>query len=182
MSTLRGASVAVDARRVRRVALGLALVALAVTAVSLVVAAVERNADVTRLRQSSVPVEMTVGGCRGLLGGSGTNPVGYSCWGSFVLHGRTYHEGIPGDSLFAPGAQIGMLVVPSDPSVISTPAALARERPSARVFVVPSLFLGLLVGALAASLIRRRGRQPVFRSLLDLDGGGTRLPRAAGGV
>ena len=181
LSTLRGAEVAVDARRAGLVAVVVVLATLAVTTVALFVAGAERNARITRLEHQGVTVPMTVGGCRGLLGGSGSNAAGYRCWGTLTVGGHRYSEGIPGSSLLAPGAVLRMVTVPGDPGLLSTPAALAHDRPSARVFVLPAVLSVALVLALVALLARRRRSQPALRSFLGLARGG-RLGDVVGGV
>jgi hypothetical protein len=181
---LRGASVEVDAPRCTRLLAVLAMVGLATSSALLFVAGVRRNAAVTLLRRAGVAVEVTVGGCRGLLGGSGSNPVGYSCWGSFELGGRRYREGIPGNTLLAPGSEIAMLSVPGEPSLLEAPGVVAVERPSARVFVFPGVLAGVLVAGCGTSMARRRRRrraQPAWRSSLRLARPGG-LGEAAGGV
>jgi hypothetical protein len=174
----------VDGRRTGRVLLYSALAAVAVTSLLLFVAGSQKNASITRLHQQAVPVEMTVGGCRGLLGGSGSNPVGYSCWGSFTLAGRTYRDGIPGDALLAPGSRLRMLTVPGDPSLVDTPAAVAAEHASDTVYVLPGVLLVVLLASVAVLALRRRGggAQPASRSPLGLGGRGARLGEAVGGV
>jgi hypothetical protein len=114
------------------------------------------------------------------LGGSGSNPVGYSCWGSFTLDGRTYRDGIPGTSLLAPGRHLRVLTVPGDPALVDTPQALANEHPTATVYLLPAVLLAVLAFIV---LVRRGGRrQPALRSPLDLGGRGARLEEAVGGV
>ncbi|MHB8329805.1 MAG: hypothetical protein ACYDD6_09315, partial [Acidimicrobiales bacterium] len=103
------------------------------------------------------PVQVTVTGCRGLIGGSGSNPVGYDCTGTYGVDGRRYSRHIPDDTLHAKGARVQGLTVPSDPGLLSTPAIVAGERASWRVFTLPTVLavaVALAVGALA--LARRR--------------------------
>lgn len=166
-----------------RVLVVLAVVGLAVSSALLFVAGAQRNAAISRLRSAGVPVQVTVGGCRGLLGGSGTNPVGYSCWGSFELGGHRYTEGIPGNVLLAPGAELAMLSVPGDPSLLEAPDVVATEHPSARVYVLPGVLLALLVVVSGLAIRTKRGgrAQPASRSSLRLVRP-ERLGEAAGGV
>ncbi len=168
-----------------RVLLVLAIVGLAVSSALLFVAGARHNAAISRLRDAGVPVQVTVGACRGLLGGSGTNTVGYACWGSFELDGHRYTEGIPGDVLLTPGAQIAMLSVPGHPSLLEAPSVVATEHPSAKVFVLPGTLLGMLVvvsGAMALRMTKKRRRnQPASRSSLRLVRP-DRLGEAVGGV
>src|SRR5208282_6851990 len=102
--SLRGANVEVDVRRVGRALLGACLLTLAAVTVVLFVAGARKNAQITRLRQQGVSVEVSVSGCRGLMGGSGSNLVGYDCRGSFTIDGHRYSETVPGNSFHRPGA------------------------------------------------------------------------------
>jgi hypothetical protein len=151
ITILRGAGVEVDGRRVGRVVVLVCLGTLAVLVVVLFLAGAERNAQITRLRQHGVPVKVTVSGCLGLMGGSGSNLVGYQCRGTFTTGGHRYSESIPGDTFYAPGATLRAVTVPGDPALLSTVRSLATERPSWRVFILPAsllIVLALLVGAL----------------------------------
>jgi hypothetical protein len=184
VARLRAGSAGPDGRAVGRVLLLVTLVAIGVTSALLFVAGAEKNASITRLRQESVPIEMTVGGCRGLLGGSGSNPVGYSCWGSFTLSGREYRDGIPGDALLAPGTKLRMVTVPGDPGLVDSPQAVAAERASATVYVLPAVLAAVVAASVVILALRRGGRsgQPALRSPLGLGGRGARLGEAVGGV
>jgi hypothetical protein len=146
----------VDARRVGGVIVGLVLVALAVLTVVLFVAAAHKNTQITRLRQDGVPVAIRVSGCLGLLGGSGSNPAGYTCRGSFTLDGRRHNEAIPGDTLHPPGTMLRGVSVPGDPALVTTASALAGEHTSWRVFILPAVLLVLLVVGVGAVVLRRR--------------------------
>jgi hypothetical protein len=157
LTTLRGARVEVDPRRAARVAVALCVVALAVVAVSLSVAGVDKNAEITGLRQQGTPVVVTVTRCFGLLGGSGSNGVGNSCLGTFVLDGKRYKGTIPGDALWAPGTTIRLVTIRSDPGLLATEHQVASEHASWRVFILPTvLFFGMT--ALVTVLIVRRRR------------------------
>jgi hypothetical protein len=155
VGTLRGAGVGVDVRRVGRVAVGVCLVALAVLVIVLFVAGWKKNAQITRLHQHGVPVTVTVTGCTGLLGGSGSNPVGYACRGTFTVGGRRYGGPIPGNVLYPPGATLRAVTVPSDPSLMTPVGQLAREHPSGNVFVLPTILVGVLALLVTTALVRR---------------------------
>ena len=157
LSTLRGAGAGLDTRLVGRVIGALLLVALAVAGVIFLVAGLHKNTQISQLRQHGVPVRFTVSGCMGLLGGSGSNPVGYACRGSYTLDGHRYNEPIPGNSLHPPGAVLRAVAVPGDPALVITAPMLAGEHTSGTVFILPAVLLvvlALLVGALE----RRRRR------------------------
>jgi hypothetical protein len=170
VTTLRGAGVAVDGRRIGRVVVALCLVALAVLVTLLYVAGAQKNSQITRLRQQGVAVTVTVTRCLGLMGGSGSNLAGYSCRGTFTVDGRRYNEVIPGNTFHAPGATLQAVTVPGDPALLSTPGTLENERASWRVFILPTSLLVILV-ILAGALVLRR-----------TTGGDYRLRDAAGGV
>jgi hypothetical protein len=159
LTTLRGASVEVDPRLAARVAVALCVVALAVVAVSLTVAGVDKNAEINGLRQQGTPVAVTVTRCFGLLGGSGSNGVGNRCLGTFALDGTRYHGTIPGDALWAPGTTIRLLTIKSDPGLLATSHQVASEHASWRVFVLP-MMLVVVAAALVIAIIVRRQRRP----------------------
>ena len=91
-----GAGVDVDPRRARQLVVAVCLVALAVVAVILLVAGLQKNAQADSLQQHGVPVTVTVTGCLGLLGGSGSNGAGYACKGTYTFDGRHYVRVHPG--------------------------------------------------------------------------------------
>jgi hypothetical protein len=154
LTTLRGAAVVVDFRHLGRVAVGLCLVALGVLAVALFVAGAHKNAQLTDLHQHGVPVEVTVTGCTGLLGGSGSNAAGYQCRGSFTLAGHRDNEALPGNTLYPPGTTLRALTVPGDPALVTTANQATAEHPSASVFILPTVLLVLLMLALGALALR----------------------------
>lgn len=154
--TLRGAGVDIDARRVVRVIVGLCLLGLAILTVALFLAGVHRNAQITQLRQHGVRVEVTVTGCIGLAGGSGSNLAGYACRGAFTIGGHRYTENIPGSTFYAPGATIRSVTVPGDPALLSPVRSVDNEHTSWRVFILPTILLVVLVLCVAALLVRRR--------------------------
>ena len=166
LTTLRGAGVQVDVRRAGRVIGALCLVALAVVAVVLLVAGNHKNAQITQLKTHGVGVTVTVSGCLGLLGGSGSNPAGYACKGTFTLDGHRYSEDIPGTALHDPGTKVQAIAVAGDPPLLDTLAAVAREHTSSGVFVVPAVLLVVLmvlVGGLGLRRRRLRGAPPPLR-------------------
>ena len=156
VSTLRGASVAVDGRRVGQIVMGLIMVALAVLGVVFIVVGINKNNQIDELKSQGVPVSFVVSKCLGLLGGSGSNGAGYSCQGTYTIDGRRFSEYLPGDSNYAPGARVQAITVRSDPSLLSTPAVLNSERASASVFILPAVLLGVCALLVAAVLLHRR--------------------------
>ncbi len=146
VGTLRGAGVNIDTRVAARVAAAVGLLAMAVVAIVLCAAGAQKNAQITSLQAHGVPVDAKVTGCVGLLGGSGSNPAGYDCRASYVYGGQRYTEDIPGnDQPFATGSTVKGIVASDDPALFSTPAALAGEHTSARVYVAPSILASVFV-------------------------------------
>jgi hypothetical protein len=159
LTTLRGASVGVDVRVVARVAVVVCLTALAVTAVVLFLAGLHKNDQINRLRNQGVHVVLTVSGCQGLMGGSGSNLVGYQCSGVFDLGGHRYTEPIPGNTFYSPGTAVQGVAVPGDPALLSTAAALTTEHTSGKVFILPGALLAVLALTIGTLYVwRRRGR------------------------
>jgi hypothetical protein len=157
LTRLRGAGVDVDPRRAGKVIIGVCLVALAVTAVVLIVAGVQKNNQDNSLHTEGVPVAVTVQGCLGLLGGSGSNPAGYACRGTYTFHGHRYDQNIPGNRDLVAGTTIRGVIVPGDPYLLSTPGLVAVEHASWHVFIAPVILLGVLVLAVVVlPLVRKR--------------------------
>ena len=156
LTTLRGATVAVDARVVGRVVLGICVVSLAVLAAVFFVVGAHKNAQINGLKQNGVPVTDTVSGCSGLLGGSGSNTVGYRCRGTFTIDGHSYSEDIPGNVFRAPGSKIQVIADPEVPGLMTTPSVLAGEHASSGVFILPAVLLAFLVVLVGALALRRR--------------------------
>jgi hypothetical protein len=160
VGALRGAGVAgVNVRRVGRIVVGIAVVGLAVLVVVLFVAGARKNDQIAELRSHGVPVEMTVSGCIGLLGGSGSNPVGYSCHGTFTIGGHRYDDRIPGNTLYGPGDTLAGITVASDPALFTTPATLRTQHVSNGVYVVPAVLAVILVLAVAGLIVLGRRRR-----------------------
>lgn len=158
LTNLRAGGVDADPRRVGRIALGLLIVVLAVLVVVFLVAGLQKNARINQLRQHGVATTITVSGCTGLLGGSGSNAAGYACQGTFTVDGHRYSEAIPGDSFHRAGTTVRGVVVPSDPGLMSTAAVLATEHPSWRVFILPGILLVVLALLVSAVAVRRRAK------------------------
>jgi hypothetical protein len=156
LSTLRGARVEVDVRRAGRVVVAICLVGLAVVVVVLFVAGANKNAQIAQLRNHGVAVNVTVTGCLGLLGGSGSNAAGYACQGTFTLDGHRYRESVPGNVLRPPGTKVRAVAVPGDPPLLDTRHAVATEHMSLSVFVVPTILLVVLLLVVGALVLRRR--------------------------
>ena len=160
LSHLRGAGVQVDARRVARVVLAIVVVTLLVLSVVFFAGALRKNNQISALRARGVTVTAQITGCRGLLGGSGSNQAGYSCKGTYKFHAqdpKSYTVTIPGNELRRQGSTVAVVTLRDDPQLVETADRLATEHASFGAFV-PSivLFLGVLaLGGLAARSWRR---------------------------
>jgi uncharacterized membrane protein AbrB (regulator of aidB expression) len=175
LTTLRGAPVNVDVRRAARVIAVVVVVALAVTVASLFVADANTNAEITSLQRHGVPVEVTVTGCRALLGGSGSNAAGYSCTGTFELNGHRNRTTLPDDTLYGIGTKVKVIAAANDPGLIATAQQVRSERASWHLFIVPTVLLVVLIALLIAIVLRRR--RPTAKTSSDdsvLPGGATR--------
>jgi hypothetical protein len=159
LSTLRGAGVNYDARKVGRVVVGLCLATLAVLVVIFTVAGVHKNSQINRLHHDGVPVTVTVTNCLGLMGGSGSNAAGYSCTGSFTIHGTRYTENLPGTAFHHVGSTVAATAVPNDPALVSPNTILRSEHTSLSVFVLPLILLVVLALLVALIVFLRRRRQ-----------------------
>jgi hypothetical protein len=154
----RGGTVSVDPRRARQVVVGIGLAALTVTGVILLIAGIQNNSQINRLRDHGVPVSVTVDRCLGLIGGTGQNPAGFSCSGTYTLGGTQYQQAIPGTAFHAPGSTFTGIAVPDDPKLLTTPDQLARQHASWTAFIIPGLLLLFVVAVLAVAVLRRPER------------------------
>ena len=158
LMSLRGAGVDVDFRRAGRVAVAVLLLAMAAAAAVLLVAGAQKNAQITRLHDHGVGVEVTVTRCIGLMGGSGSNLAGYQCRGTFTINGHRYDEALPGATSPLSGATFRAVADPSDPALLSTRGAVAAEHASWRVFALPVVMLAVMALTVVAWALKRRSR------------------------
>ncbi len=159
LSTLRGAGVNYDARKVGQVAVGVCLLTLAVLVVVFTVAGIHRNSQINQLRHDGVPVTVTVTHCLGLMGGSGSNAAGYSCTGSFTIHGTQHTETLPGSGFRSVGSTVAATVVPNDPALVSPNGILKSEHATLNVFLLPLILLFVLALLVALIVLVRRRRR-----------------------
>ena len=124
---------------------------------------------------TAMPVSVTVSGCQGLLGGSGSNPAGYACKGSYTFNGHQYVRAIPGVTLLHSGSVIQGVIVPTDPGLLSTPSAVAGQQASWRVFIAPAILLAVVAVALGVLLARRRRQVPGNAGPVDRPEGQDRM-------
>ena len=157
VAVLRGAGVAIDARRAARGLAVFGLLGLAATAAFLFASAFHSNAQLTLLHDEGVPVTATVVTCERHLGGSGSNPVGSTCRGTYRIGGTSYTETLPGDASHAPGSPVQIVVVPGDPALVGSVPGAAAARASAAAYVLPSVLAVLFVAlSVAFALAVRR--------------------------
>jgi len=111
------------------------------------VTAANDNARIERMKTHGIPVTVTVTGCTGNVGGSGSNSAGYTCRGRYVVRGVTYRELIGSLSTFAAsGTTVHAVADPSKPSTVIVFSALEKTVASSGAYLRP----GLLTGAWAA--------------------------------
>jgi hypothetical protein len=164
VAALRGAGVGgVDTRRLGRIVVGIILVTLVVLVVVFTIVGVHKNQQDDRLHNDGVPVTFTVASCTGLVGGSGSNPVGYVCHGSYTLNGHTNNEQLPGTDFHRPGSTVPAIAVPGDPALVSPAAMVATEHSSSGVYVVPLVLFVILVLLVALVLLRGRKQRDESR-------------------
>jgi hypothetical protein len=162
VGTLRGATVSFNPRRLGQGVLGLVMATLAITAIVLTVAGLHSNDQINRLHTQGQPVTVTVSGCLGLLGGSGSNAAGYSCRGSYQLNGHVYQEKLPGSTFYKPGTALPSIAVPGDPALVSPVGIVNAQQASSSVFVVP-IVLGVILLVMIAVLLVK-GHRPKRRA------------------
>jgi hypothetical protein len=141
------------------VVIGICLVTLAVLVIVFTVAGIHNNSQINKLRHDGIPVTVTVTKCLGLMGGSGSNAAGYSCTGSFTLHGERYVETLPGTEHHVVGAEVAATVVPSDPALVSPNSVLRSEHSSLSVFILPLVLLVVLALLIALIVVVRQRRR-----------------------
>lgn len=153
--SLRGAEAQRIAGRFWSIAGALVLAAFAAIVVVSFISAQNDNARIVRLKDHGIPVVVTVTSCVGNIGGSGSNAAGYTCRGSYRVHGVRYEEVIASKStLSAPGTKLDGVADPSRPSTVELASAVAKSSSSDSAYVVPSL-LALLCVTLGATFLAR---------------------------
>jgi hypothetical protein len=156
VGTLRGATVQFDSKRLVPIILGVVVATLGVLVVVLAVAGIHSNDQIDRLHSLGQRVTVTVKGCEGLLGGSGSNAAGYSCRGSYTLGGQSQVEPLPGSTFYRPGTKIPALAVPGDPALVSPLAVVNTQHSSASVFILPAVLGAVLVAMIGLIVWRVR--------------------------
>jgi hypothetical protein len=155
---IRGGGGIVDTRRLFRVIVGSAIVALAVLVVVLTIEAVHKNSRIDSLQHRGVPVDVTVTSCFGILSGTGITVTSFQCSGSFDLAGRSYNAVIVGSNVnHAVGDVVKAVADPKHPTSISTPSSLVNAHSSWRAFIGPAvLFVPLVLLIAGAAWWSRR--------------------------
>ena len=142
-------------RRFWSIAGAVFLTVFAVAIIVSFISAMNDNARVDRMKNHGVSVVVTVTSCVGNLGGSGSNAAGYTCRGSYRVHGVRYQEVIASKStLSATGTRLAGVADPSRLSTVELASAVAASAASDSVYVVPSL-LALLCVILSVTLVSR---------------------------
>jgi hypothetical protein len=157
VASLRGAQAQRIGGRFWFVVCVLVFIILAVFIVVSFVSAVNDNARMERLRTQGLSVVVTVTSCTGHIGGSGSNAAGYTCYGTYRVHGVRYEEIIGSKTTLSPaGATVRGVADPSHPSTIELASAVDASSSSNTVYVVPIILALLFVGLLLLCVRLRR--------------------------
>jgi hypothetical protein len=98
------------------------------------------NQRITRLQTSGVTLTARVTSCEGQIGGSGSNAAGYTCTVHYELRGKGFTEKLGESNVgFAPGTTIAVVLLPSQPSSVTSTVALSNERASDDHYLIPFL-------------------------------------------
>ncbi|HEY0871675.1 MAG TPA: hypothetical protein VGD55_14850 [Acidothermaceae bacterium] len=143
---IRGGGGVIDTRRLFRVFVGSAVVALVALVVALTIEAAHKNSRIDSLQHHGVPVDVTVTKCLGILSGTGITVTTFQCNGSFNLDGRSYNAVIAGSNLnHSPGDVVKAVADPKHPTSISTATSLVNTHSSWRAYTAPAILLVLLL-------------------------------------
>lgn len=143
---IRGGGGVIDTRRLFRVVVGSAVVALVALVVVLTIEAVHKNSRIDSLHHRGVPVDVTVTSCLGILSGTGITVTSFQCNGSFNLDGRSYNAAITGSNVnHTAGDVVQAVADPKHPTSVSTATALVNAHSSWRAFIAPAVLFVVLV-------------------------------------
>jgi hypothetical protein len=152
-SYIRGGGGIVDARRLFRVVVGSAIVALAALVVVLTIEAAHKNSRIDGLQRRGVPVDVTVTSCLGILSGTGITVTTFQCGGSFDLAGRSYNAVIAGSTInHQAGDVVKAIADPKHPTSVSLASSLVNAHSSWRAFIGPAVLFLLLILLIAGAL------------------------------
>jgi hypothetical protein len=110
----------------------------------------------SNLQKHGVSVSVTVTTCTGELGGSGSNLADYRCVGRFILNGQRFHDTIPGHVFRATGSKAEFVTAENNPGLLATPLQVRTEHASWSVFILPFVFLVVLIAFVAVAARRTR--------------------------
>lgn len=151
-----GGGIAVDGRRLGRVAGVLGSAAVIVLVALLARAGVYQELRAGRLRADGVGVRVTVTGCVGLASGTGITTTGYTCRGAFLLGGHRYEEVVHGSTArHDVGDAVTAVAVPGDPATLTAETSVHAQDPPWRPFVAPGALLFAWASAVAVWLVAR---------------------------
>jgi hypothetical protein len=159
-ASLRGPAAVSVGRGFFLMAGALLLVVCAVLLVVGVGSVANGNARINRLRSQGIPVVVTVSGCFGNIGGSGSNGAGFTCHGEYSVDGVKYQEVVESLSIFVTtGTSVRGVVDPSHHSLVELASAVKTAKASSTAYFVLGV-LGVVLVALALALGRasRRSR------------------------
>jgi hypothetical protein len=160
---VRGAgSVVLPTRRVLAVAL--ALIAAALTVVTLVVTTVDlQHLEHRRaLARNGFTVDVTITGCLADASGTGITEAGFICRGRYQVGGNAYDQVIHGSSQqFPTGATIRAVTSSARPTELYSVASIRGDLSYRSALVVPTILLGLLIITLTCEFaVLRRPSKP----------------------
>jgi hypothetical protein len=146
VTALRGPAAVSVGRTFWLTAGAVGLLVFAVAIVVSVLSASNDNARIERMKTHGIPVSVTVTGCAGNLGGSGSNGAGYTCRGTYAIGRTTYHELIGSMATFAAaGTVVRGVVDPSHEGTVVLASAVASSRASSGAYLRPALLADVLV-------------------------------------
>jgi hypothetical protein len=152
-SYIRGGGGVVDTRRLFRVVVGSAIVALAVLVVVLTIEAAHKNSRIDSLQHRGVPIDVTVTSCFGILSGTGITVTTFQCKGSFALDAHNYNTVIAGSTInHQAGDVVKAVADPKHPTSVSLASSLVNAKSSWRAFIGPGVLFLLLVLLIAGAL------------------------------
>jgi hypothetical protein len=168
VASLRGAEAVSLGRRFWLIAAAAGLVIFAVAIAISFAATINEHDRIDRMKTHGIPVTVTITGCEGNLGGSGSNVASYTCRGTYAINGAKFDELIASMTTFtAKGTKIRALADPSQHSSVALASAIKSTHSSPTAFIVLAL-LTLLLLVLVALVTRAARRQrsddgaPVF--------------------
>ena len=163
-SSLRGPVPAEVGRRFWLVASGIVLLVFATVIVASFVSTANSNARIDRLKLHGIPVTVTVAGCFGNLGGSGSNVSSYTCHGRYVVRGVHYEQVIGSLSSFTrAGTTVRGIVDPSRVDSVVLAKAVRTSSASSGAYVIEGILSLVFVG-LTLAFVRVARRAPSRRS------------------